>query len=335
LCLELSLLLHAGVGVGDGLSLLAEEETSGSLRPLLSSLAQQVDDGVSLAAALQQSGRFPDYVWGLLEIGERSGRMEETLTALARHYEDRARLDRRLRSALLYPAVLLIIMLAVIVVLLTQVLPIFNQVYADLGGRLTGIAGGLLALGRGLDQAMPLLCILLGAVVLFLALFAASDAFRNRMTGWWQRHWGDKGVSRQLSTARFAQSMTMGLGSGLPLEESISLSAKMLSGIPAAQARCKDCLDRLDQGVSLSKAMSESGVLPAAQCRLLELGVRGGSGDTAMEEISRRLSEESELALEERVGQIEPMLVIVTSVLVGIILLSVMLPLLHIMSAIG
>jgi type IV pilus assembly protein PilC len=294
-----------------------------------------VDDGVSLAAALEQSGRFPPYLCGLLEVGERSGRMEETLSALSRHYEDRARLDRRLRSALLYPAVLLLIMLAVIVVLLTQVLPIFEQVYADLGGRLTGVAGGLLALGRTLDRAMPALCVLLCAVVLFLALFAASDAFREKIIAWWQKRWGDRGVSRQLSAARFAQSMTMGMDSGLPIEEALSLSAKMLRGIPAAEKRCQDCLDKLDDGAGLSKALSASGLLPPAQCRLLELGIRGGSGDAAMAEISRRLTEESEAALEDRIGQIEPLLVVVTSVLVGIILLSVMLPLLHIMSAIG
>ena len=70
-------------------------------------------------------------------------------------------------------------------------------------------------------------------------------------------------------------------------------------------------------------------------CRLLELGLRSGSGDSAMEQIARQLSEESEMALEETVGRVEPTLVVITSVLVGLILLSVMLPLMHIMTAIG
>lgn len=335
LCLSLSFLLHAGVGIGDGLALLAQEEETPSLRAVLDEMARQMDDGASLAAALRDSGRFPNYVCGLVEVGERSGRTEEALAALARHYEDRARMERQLRSALLYPAVLLLVMLAVIVVLLARVLPVFNEIYADLGGRLTGVAGGLLALGRVLDQAMPVLCVLLVLVVLFLALFAALPAFRGRVLALWRKSRGDKGVSRQINTARFAQSLSMGLSSGLPLEEALTLSADLLTDVPSAAAKCRDCLARLDEGTPLAQAMSQSGVLPRAQCRLLELGLRSGAGDSAMEQIARQLSEESEMALEEKVGQVEPTLVVITSVLVGLILLSVMLPLMHIMTAIG
>ena len=114
-----------------------------------------------------------------------------------------------------------------------------------------------------------------------------------------------------------------------------ALSADLLADVPSAAAKCRDCLARLDEGTPLAQAMSQSGVLPRAQCRLLELGLRSGSGDSAMEQIARQLSEESEMALEETVGRVEPTLVVITSVLVGLILLSVMLPLMHIMTAIG
>lgn len=335
LCLELSLLFHAGVGAADALSLLAQEEPEGELRQLLTEMAGQVDHGLSLSAAFIDSCRFPDYVCSLLEVGEQAGRTEETLSSLSQYYENRARMDRSLRAALLYPCVLLLIMLAVIVVLLTKVLPVFNDVYADLGGQLTGVAGGLLAFGQALDRGMPILCVLLAGTVALLLAFSLSTAFRQRLLAFWRRHWGDRGVSRKLDTARFAQGLSVGLSSGLPLEEATSLSAGILDSNPAAHARCWDCLSRLEGGASLSQAIAQSGVLPSAQCRLLELGLRSGSGDAAMEQIARRLSEESEAALEQKVGQVEPTLVVVASVLVGLILLSVMLPLMHIMTTIG
>lgn len=334
-CLGLSLLIHSGVGVGDGLALLADEETDGQYREMLTELANSADNGVSLADAVKQCGRFPDYVCGLLEVGERSGRTEEALSALARYYEDRARLDHQVRSALLYPAILLIIMLAVIGVLLIKVLPVFNEVYAYLGASLTGIAGGLLSLGRALDAAMPVLCVILGAVVLFLILFAAIPSFREKLTGAWRSRMGDRGVSRKINTACFAQSLSMGLSSGLPLEEALTLAGSLLDSVPSAKARCEDCKKRLENGESLSAAMKASGALPNAECRLLEIGLRSGTGDAAMEQIARRLSEESETALEESVARVEPALVMVTSALVGIILLAVMLPLMNIMTSIG
>ena len=76
LCLELSLLLHAGVGLGDGLALLAEESDRRG-RELLEAMARQVDEGSSLSAAMKETGRFPAYVCGLIEVGETAGRTEE------------------------------------------------------------------------------------------------------------------------------------------------------------------------------------------------------------------------------------------------------------------
>ena len=335
LCLELSLMLHAGVGVGDGLALLAQEAEDPAERCVLSAMAGQVDGGAPLSAALRDADGVPSYVWGLVEVGERAGRTEEALASLARYYEERTQQDRRLRSALLYPAVMLVLMLAVIGVLLVKVLPIFDEVYATLGSRLTGVAGGLLVLGRWLDAAMPVLCALLALAAAFLAVFAASAPFRTRVLALWRRRRGDRGVSRQMNNARVAQAMAMGLRSGLPAEESLALAAGLLDDAPAARARCLDCRAQLEQGAALGEAMRSAGLLTAGQCRLLELGGRSGAGDAAMERIAAGLSEDSQAALEEKVSRVEPALVLVCSVLVGLILLSVMLPLMHIMTAIG
>lgn len=330
LCMELSLLLHAGVGTGDALSLLAEE---GEQKKLLSSMAEQVDGGSALSDALRESGCFPVYVCGLVRVGEQTGRTEEALAALSRYYEDRVRLSRRVRSALLYPAVMLALMLVVIAVLLVKVLPIFDDVYASLGGRLTGVAGGLLALGRWLERAMPVLWIVLAVLAVLALLMAVVRPFRAALASLWRKSRGDRGVSRKLNNAKLAQAMAMGMASGLPVEEAVALSAELMEG--GAKKRCRKCQERLENGAELSVALRDSGLLPARQCRLLELGQRSGAGDASMEKIARDLSEEGDAALDDLVSRVEPALVLVCSVLVGLILLSVMLPLMHIMSAIG
>ena len=330
LCLELSLLLHAGVSTGDALSLLAEE---GDRQGMLKAMAEQVDSGDTLSAALRDSGAFPVYVCGLVEVGERTGRTEEALAALSRYYEDRVRLNRRVRSALLYPAVMLALMLVVIGVLLVRVLPIFDDVYASLGGRLTGVAAGLLTLGQWLEGVMPVLYIIIAALALLVLLFSAVGPLRRWLTSLWQGTHGDKGVSRKLNNAKLAQALAMGMASGLPVEEAVALSASLMEG--GARERCESCRKRLEGGEPLGEALKQSGLLPARQSRLLELGQRSGAGDASMEKIARDLSEEGEAALEAMVSRVEPALVLVCSVLVGLILLSVMLPLMHIMSAIG
>lgn len=335
LCAALANLYHAGIGAGDALALLAEDEPAGGYGELLDSMARKADDGVPLAQILRETECFPVYVCGLVEVGERVGKTEEALHALSRYYEARARMDRSQKEALLYPAVLLAVLLVVVVVLLVWVLPVFNDVYAQLGSRLTGVAGGLLALGKALRKIMPVLCVLLGLALVFAVLVAAVPGLRETLLARWRKARGDKGVFRQVNTARFAQALSMGLSSGLTAHEAVELASGLSHGAQAFQVRCRDCLTRVDSGESLAGALRETGLLSKAECRLLEAGTRGGNAEAVMEQIALRLLEESEDALGARTGRIEPTLVVIMAVVVGIILLSVMLPLMHIMTTIG
>lgn len=334
LCFELSMLLHAGIGLGDALSLLAEDSQPGRQK-WMASLARQVDGGTPLSQAMESSSLFPPYVCGLIQVGERTGRTEEALKALSQYYESRSRTDQRVRGALLYPAVMLALMLVVIGVLFIRVLPIFDDVYASLGSRLTGVAGALVAVGRWLGGCMPVLWGLLALIALFVGLFAVWNGGRERLFSWWRSRRGDRGVARKLNTARLAQALSMGLASGLTLEEALHLSAGLFPDTPALRRRCRDCQDRLDREVGLAAAFQESGLFPAADCRLLELGQRTGSLDRAMEKLAADLSAEGEAALEDAVGRVEPILVLVCSLLMGLILLTVMLPMMNIMAVLG
>ena len=335
LCLQLALFLRSGALLSDGLYLLAEEEKEGPYRTSLADMAHQMENGSFLFEVFDKANFFPAHIIGLLEVGERVGRTEETLLALARYYEDLEKRNRQLRNALTYPSILLLIMLVVIVVLLTRVLPIFDEVYASLGGSLTGLAGGLLTLGNILSSLMPALFILLAIISICVAVISFLPNLRDKLLQIWNLHWGDRGISRKMNDARFAQALSLALISGLPLEECVTLSGSLLKDCPPAVKRCEICREHLETCGDLAGALSASDMLPAASCRMLMLAMRSGNGDAAMEEIARRLSEEAEDALETRLAQIEPALVLITSILVGSILLTVMLPLMNIMKAIG
>lgn len=335
LCLQLALLLQAGVRLSDGLFMLAEEEENTAHQTMLSDMATKVDAGAFLAEAFESADCFPSHIVSLMEVGERVGRTEETLFAITQYYEDMERRNRQLRNALTYPSILLLVMLIVIIVLLTRVLPVFDNVYASLGGSLTGLAGGLLVLGNALSSFMPAFCILLTLVIIFVIAASLLPNLRNRIFKFWNLHWGDRGVFRKMNDARFAQALSLVYSSGLPFEECVSLSGSLLKDCPPAVTRCEACRARLDAGADLPTALNESSMLPASYCRMLLLAICSGTGDVALAEIARRLSEESEEALETRLSQIEPALVLITSILVGAILLAVMLPLVNIMKAIG
>ena len=332
-CLELSVMLHAGIGVGDGLHLLAEDRDQKS--ELLRELAGAVDGGEPLSAAMAATQAFPDYAVYLAGAGEQTGRQEEAFRALAAYYDTIERMGNRIRGALTYPAILLLMMLAVIVVLLAKVLPVFESVFARLGGQMTGLAGGLLALGGVLNRMPPGLCVVLALVPALVAAFSVSLPFRNWAGRFWQRRRGDRGIAGKVGAAQFAAALSMGMASGLPVEEALAMATSLHSENAAMERRYNDCRSRLDEGAGLAEALRQSGLLPPAFCRMLSLGIRSGSGDTVMAEISGRLQTDAERSVEETVSRVEPGIVIVSSLLVGGILLSVMLPLVRIMSAIG
>ena len=335
LCRQLALLMHSGVAAGDALNLLAEEEENKKIRALLEGMTAAMDGGAYLSQAFEEAGCFTAYVTGLLTVGEQVGRTEETLNALADYYENRERTTRQLIHSLTYPAVLLLLMAVVIVILLSQVLPVFSDIYASLGGRLTGVAGGLLLLGQMIDTAIPVLGALLALAFLAGLTVYVHRGLRAKALAWFNARWGDKGIFRRMNNARFAEALSMGFTSGLPMEDAVDLAALLLAEVPAAQARCSKCGDMLRAGEDLAAALSAGDLMQTSSCRLLALGLRSGTGDSVMESIAKRMQEEASEALESMVSKVEPALVLLTSVLVGVILMSVMLPLMNIMTAIG
>lgn len=334
-CSELEYLLHAGIGNADALGIIAGDERRPAYKEVLTKMAEQADLGYPLADILRDSGLFDAKVSEMLRAGEKSGKVEEALRAISADCEAGASLDRRLKSALLYPAVLLIIMLAVIAVLLIYVLPVFNRVYAQLGSTLTGIAGGLLKTGEIISSAAPVLIVFLCAIIAFLALFSLSPAFRSTVGRYWSKLRKGKGLSASAQLASFAGALSMCMNSGLPAEEAVSIAAGLISSSDTLSKACEDCVEKVGSGIPVSEALRDCGLLSASSASLLEAGIRGGSGEQAMEQIAARMVRQSEEALDSAVSRVEPVIVVVTTIIVGIILLTVMMPLVNIMSALG
>ena len=333
-CRELALLLGGGIGTADGVYLLAEEE-SGTMQQLLREMGAGMDGGEPLSAVMEKAGAFPASVTGMVKMGERTGRMETVLFSLAQFYEQRSRSYRQMKYALAYPAAILGLMILVIGILLVKVLPVFEKVYASLGSSMTGVAAGLLQMGKSLGAAMPVLLAVLAAAAVAALGYTKYEPFREKVNARWMARFGDRGISRKFNNANFARALALGLGSALPLEDALDQAGNLLSDSPGAAERCSQCVKALREGESLAAAMGDAGFLSAAECRMLSVGIRQGNSDAVMEHIADRQLEDAQEALDHAVAGAEPAMVVAVSLLVGVILLAVMLPLMNIMAAIG
>lgn len=332
LCHGFSQMLHAGIPLADSAFLLTEGSTC---RQVTEALGNHLDQGLLLSEAMDRCGGFPDYFTGMIRVGEKTGHLQEALASLEAFLEERQRVARQIRNAVCYPCMILLLLLLVMGVMLIQVLPVFDRVYASLGSGLTGIAAGLLELGQTLQNLLPALLILLILGILSVAVLALCPGLRARCAGAFRRRFGDRGISRKYNNARFARAVAMGLAGGMTLEETLNLAGLMLAGIPGAARRCGLCADALARGATLAEAMGEASLLDKAACRLLSLGFRGGKADCVMQKIADELAEEADLSLERSISRIEPAMVLAASLLVGAVLLTVMLPLMNILSGLG
>lgn len=334
-CLQISLLIHAGIGMSDGMHLLAEDEQNSSLKELLLQMAETLDEGKQLSGAMRETESFPDYVIHMAETGERTGRLEKAFRSMADYYEGQRQLKDRIKSAVAYPAVLLVLVLIIIGILLIRILPIFKQVYEQLGGNMDGLAGGLLAFGQVLKGVLPIIAVVLAVMFAIAIVVRCHAGLRVKATELFLRLTENFDVAKKISTSRFVAALSMGMMSGLVTEEALELAASFQRKERKAKQRYEQCRVLLEEGSTLPQALKDTGLLEPVYCRMLALGEKSGTADSVMEEIARRLEEDARSAIEKLVGKVEPTIVITTSLLVGIILLAVMLPLMNIMASIG
>jgi type IV pilus assembly protein PilC len=229
---------------------------------------------------------------------------------------------------------MLAMMIVVVMILIVQVLPIFDYVFARLGARMSPFATRLMEFGAWFRGASVVIAAIF-LVIFVVVFFAASSAkIREKIVRAFVKNFGGKGVFGRVAASRFVCGMELAMASGIDIEESVNLAAA-LNNSPAVQKKYEKCVALLAEGKNLADALKDAGVLNARDARILSLGEKSGMADNAMAEIARRSDSAVQNEISNIVGRIEPTLVIITSAIIGVILLSVMLPLMGIMTTLG
>lgn len=329
------MMLQSGFALSEGVLLLQDDEPDKDGKAVLQSLLIPLEKGAPLSEALQASAFFPRYMGNMVEAGEETGRLAETLKALSEYYDKQDRLSAAIRSAVLYPAILLIIMAAVVLLLIVRVLPIFNDAFGRLGAQMSPLATKLMQFGVWFGGAGGIIAAVTGVVFIAAIIAFAMPKVRKAAIRHFMNRWGNTGIFAKIASARFTSVMSLALASGMDIGKAVEMASVTGGGSRPLDQRNEHCIRLLRSGKTLSEAMREAGILSARDSRMLSLGSRSGMADAAMAEIARRDERCVQDSIDRMVGRVEPALVIVTSAIVGVILLSVMLPLISIMTSIG
>lgn len=151
-CSEMAMILKSGISSLEGVDLLREDAQTKAEKELLDEIYQSVMDTGRLDQALEETKVFPEYLIRMTQIGEETGTLDEVMVSLAEHYDREEAIRRSVRSAISYPLLMIGMMLVIIIILMTKVMPVFDQVFRQFGQEMTGFSRGILLAGNALSR---------------------------------------------------------------------------------------------------------------------------------------------------------------------------------------
>lgn len=332
-CSQMAMILRSGISSAEGLSLMLDE-TSDKDKDEIKLLTVMGDTLLSTGSfyeALKATGVFPHYMLKMVQIGEAAGKTDDVMSALAVHYEREASIAQSIKNALTYPLIMLFMMVLVVLVLITKVMPIFNQVFIQLGSEMTGFSKAILNFGTAINRSSIVLIDILVVLVLLVLYLFKTKSGRAKLNRFSSRFAATRALSEQLAACRFASGMYLTLSSGMSPEEALSLSEALIDNEPFLK-KLEICKEQVLLGEDLAKTLLNTSVFSGLYARMTSIGSRTGVLDEVMHEIADKYQEEIDQKFTRIIAALEPTLVIILSVIVGMILLSVMLPLAGIMS---
>lgn len=332
---NMGMMIKSGISTAEAAMLLSEETGSGdgALGAAIASVSESLSCGMTLGDSLRESGAFPDYAVDMAATAEMTGNTEKTLFHLSEYYRTENSLKNTLVSAVRYPVILLLMVIAVLILMLALVFPAFYGVYNNL-------AGGLAASSFSYINVPFILCRVMLAVmiVLVIVMLVGISMWRSGKKDTVRKFLSKASLFRDLfidlDLYRFTSCFEMFLSSGEHVDEALLKSMTVVED-SSLREKLQRCADKMATGMSFSQTAYEEKLYDSTNNRMLIPAERSGMLDEIMQKIMLNLKEN----ISSRTGLIantaEPMITGLLMIFIGIMLISLMIPLIGIMNSIG
>jgi len=326
---QLAGLVDAGLPLERALTALTDEAASDAVRELVASLRAEVNAGATFARALSQHPReFSDIYVAVVAAGEQSGSLGQVLQRLADDLEERQALAARMVGAALYPAIVTVVAIAIVLFLLGYVVPQVTSVFAGTQRALPWLTRVMLLLSDIVRDwgGLALLLVAAGGIGLRLAL--RQDSLRERFDAAWLRLPLIGSLSRGYNAARFAGTLAMLAGAGVPILRALQAAAQTLNN-RAMRADALDALTLVREGAPLASALAQKKRFPGLLGMFARLGEQTGQLPQMLQRAAAQLSAEVQRRAMQLATVLEPLLIVLMGAVVLLIVLAVMLPIIQ------
>lgn len=329
-CEQLAMILKSGILIHTGMQMMADDAPASGNKALYQSLSDELTANASLSNALESTGAFPAYMIYMIEIGSESGRLDRVLDSLSVYYNRQHMMRENMKSAVVYPLILIVMMFLVLIFLAAKVLPVFDEVFKSLGTQMSPSALAVMKAGTVINTYSIALLVVLLLLAAVAFIYSKSEPGKAALSNFL----GGRKASERFSIASFTSSMAMMLSSGIDAEHSMELSAQAIpnKNIKRKIASAMELMK--EESLGFMEAVGKVQLFTSSAHGILSMGQKSGKMDEAMQYIADIYEEEYQTALIKKVSLIEPLSIAALSIIIGAILISVMFPLLSILSSI-
>ena len=333
-CESMGMMTRAGIPVSEAVSLMSSgQNNKGQLQEALTEMEKHVEEGNSLAGAMKISGIFPEYAEKMVEAGESTGKLEDILFRLSSYYKEQYSINRKLRSVIIYPTAMIIMIIIVLLIMLFAVLPSFSEVYKTLTGNISSGSYAYINIAYIFCWVvLGLMVLLVAAVIIGLLMWRGNG--KRTVEKVLAKNKTCAALLEDMALYRFTSAYEVYLASGAMQDEAVIDALKMVDYEPVEE-KIRQVIRRMEEGVGFAQAANDIGLYEPIYCRMLIPGERSGNTDDVLRRLNELLANDCADRTEKLTGTIEPLLSGILMITIAIALLSVMLPLIGIMNSIG
>lgn len=329
-CKQFYSILTAGVTVIDGLRMVQDQTENKYLKEALLHVQVAVEKGDSLAEAMEAENKiFPSILIHMVAAGEATGNMEVAFDRICKQFDKDLKLASMVKSAMIYPVVVLVVAIGVVIILMTTVIPNFQETFTSMGEELPALTKMVIAVSNFMVNHIILV---IGAIVLLILLisFGKNTEQGKRLTSFIALKIPMiRDFSVKNAAAKFSMTMSTLIISGVPLVQALDIVANVIEN-RIIRTAIRGCREEVMQGIPMSEPLEASKVFPPMVTHMMKIGEETGTTEQMLDKVAEYYEAEVEDATKRLTSAMEPLIIVVLAVLVGGVIGAVMMPMLKI-----
>lgn len=332
-CRQFVSMNRAGVTILDALKMLSESTENKKLKKAIEGVRVNAEKGETLANSMKDYPKvFPDLMVNMIAAGEASGSLDVSMERMATQFERSNKTKALVKKAMTYPIVVCFVAIAVVIVMLVVVIPSYADMFDDLGTELPGITLAVMAASNFIQSKWFIIIPVVAVAAVLISRFAKTDAGKHFFGKIAIKVPAIRNLVTKTASAQMARTLSTLLGSGVPLVEAVDIVAGTMTNIWFQEA-LETARDEIVIGRPLSSPLQECGLFPPMVYHMVHIGEETGNNEEMLDKLADYYEEEVEMAVQTFMTALEPMIIVVLAVIVGVLIGACMAPMLEMYSA--